>query len=75
MMLLVKCRISLRVFMKSKFHGVHVNKCILALAVSSINMLLLSGITNGIDITEWNPSSDEHIASHYSIDDLSGKVV
>lgn len=26
MMLLVKCRISLRVFMKSKFHGVHVNK-------------------------------------------------
>ncbi|KAK9204555.1 hypothetical protein WN943_014817 [Citrus x changshan-huyou] len=35
---------------------------------------VLNGITNGIDITEWNPSSDEHIASHYSIDDLSGKV-
>lgn len=33
-----------------------------------------AGITNGIDINEWNPSSDEHIASHYSVNDLSGKV-
>lgn len=33
------------------------------------------GITNGIDDTEWNPSSDENIASHYSVHDLSGKVV
>ncbi|XP_076910055.1 soluble starch synthase 1, chloroplastic/amyloplastic-like [Bidens hawaiensis] len=30
-------------------------------------------ITNGIDVTEWNPSRDEHIPSHYSLDDLSGK--
>ncbi|KAG5229549.1 hypothetical protein OIU77_008422 [Salix suchowensis] len=35
---------------------------------------VLNGITNGIDICEWNPSSDKHIASNYSVDDLSGKV-
>ncbi|KAF8413340.1 hypothetical protein HHK36_001319 [Tetracentron sinense] len=35
---------------------------------------VLNGITNGIDVAEWNPSMDEHIASHYSIHDLSGKV-
>ncbi|XP_011044647.1 PREDICTED: starch synthase 1, chloroplastic/amyloplastic isoform X1 [Populus euphratica] len=35
---------------------------------------VLNGITNGIDIYEWNPSSDKHIASNYSVDDLSGKV-
>ncbi|GAB2221894.1 hypothetical protein Drorol1_Dr00013088 [Drosera rotundifolia] len=34
----------------------------------------LSGITNGIDTTEWDPSADKHIAAHYSVDDLSGKV-
>ncbi|CAL5367642.1 unnamed protein product [Camellia sinensis] len=33
-----------------------------------------SGITNGVDDTEWNPSLDKHIPSHYSIHDLSGKV-
>ncbi|KAJ6760337.1 STARCH SYNTHASE 1 CHLOROPLASTIC/AMYLOPLASTIC [Salix purpurea] len=35
---------------------------------------VLNGITNGIDICEWNPSSDKHLASNYSVDDLSGKV-
>ncbi|XP_044462012.1 starch synthase 1, chloroplastic/amyloplastic isoform X2 [Mangifera indica] len=35
---------------------------------------VLDGITNGIDVVEWNPSTDEHIAAHYSADDLSGKV-
>ncbi|GLT63661.1 hypothetical protein SLA2020_362070 [Shorea laevis] len=35
---------------------------------------VMNGITNGIDVAEWDPSSDEHIASHYSADDLSGKV-
>ncbi|CAL0319516.1 unnamed protein product [Lupinus luteus] len=35
---------------------------------------VLSGITNGIDETEWDPSTDQHIAFHYSTDDLSGKV-
>ncbi|XP_076954064.1 soluble starch synthase 1, chloroplastic/amyloplastic-like [Bidens hawaiensis] len=35
---------------------------------------VVNGITNGIDVTEWNPSLDEHIPSHYSFDDLSGKI-
>ncbi|CAN4085707.1 unnamed protein product [Withania somnifera] len=35
---------------------------------------VLNGITNGIDVNDWNPLTDEHIASHYSINDLSGKV-
>lgn len=38
-------------------------------------IVLILGITNGIDETEWNPSNDENIPSHYSIEDLSGKVV
>ncbi|CAI0609432.1 unnamed protein product, partial [Linum tenue] len=28
----------------------------------------------GIDVNEWNPSSDKHLEAHYSADDLSGKV-
>lgn len=35
---------------------------------------VLNGIVNGIDISEWNPCTDEHIVAHYSIDDLSGKA-
>ncbi|XP_076935852.1 soluble starch synthase 1, chloroplastic/amyloplastic-like [Bidens hawaiensis] len=35
---------------------------------------VLNGITNGIDVNEWNPFLDEHIPSHYSLDDLSGKI-
>ncbi|XVF53388.1 hypothetical protein PTKIN_Ptkin05aG0095400 [Pterospermum kingtungense] len=35
---------------------------------------VLNGIANGIDVAEWDPSSDEHIAFHYSAEDLSGKV-
>ncbi|KAK9145575.1 hypothetical protein Sjap_005478 [Stephania japonica] len=35
---------------------------------------VLNGITNGIDVAEWNPASDKHIPFHYSIEDLSGKV-
>ncbi|KAK4350969.1 hypothetical protein RND71_030282 [Anisodus tanguticus] len=35
---------------------------------------VLNGITNGIDIDDWNPLTDEHIAAHYSINDLDGKV-
>ncbi|GJW04536.1 soluble starch synthase 1, chloroplastic/amyloplastic [Tanacetum coccineum] len=35
---------------------------------------VVNGITNGIDITEWNPSLDEHLPSHYSLDDLTGKI-
>ncbi|CAH1446649.1 unnamed protein product [Lactuca virosa] len=36
--------------------------------------IVVNGITNGIDLTEWNPSSDVHIPSHYSLEDLSGKI-
>ncbi|KAK4480486.1 hypothetical protein RD792_013560, partial [Penstemon davidsonii] len=35
---------------------------------------VLTGITNGVDVDEWDPSSDEHIASPYSVHDLSGKA-
>eukprot|EP00250_Pteridium_aquilinum_P016409 c23091_g1_i1 orf=552-2501(-) len=35
---------------------------------------VINGITNGIDVDEWNPLSDKLIASQYSLDDLSGKV-
>ncbi|PON81260.1 Glycogen synthase [Trema orientale] len=35
---------------------------------------VLNGITNGIDDVDWDPSSDRHIAVHYSAEDLSGKV-
>ncbi|XP_071929389.1 soluble starch synthase 1, chloroplastic/amyloplastic-like isoform X1 [Coffea arabica] len=36
---------------------------------------VLNGITNGIDVNDWDPSSDPHISSHYSLIDLSGKVL
>ena len=35
----------------------------------------LFGILNGVDYSEWNPSSDPHIAANYDIDDLSGKAL
>ncbi|KAF5182371.1 Glycogen synthase, partial [Thalictrum thalictroides] len=35
---------------------------------------VLNGITNGIDVTEWDPATDKLIDFHYSMDDLSGKV-
>ncbi|XP_010541484.1 PREDICTED: starch synthase 1, chloroplastic/amyloplastic [Tarenaya hassleriana] len=35
---------------------------------------VINGITNGIDVDEWDPSTDGHIPFHYSADDLSGKV-
>ena len=31
------------------------------------------GIVNGIDMAEWNPATDPHITSDYSLEDLSGK--
>eukprot|EP00793_Prasinoderma_coloniale_P003127 PRCOL_00006594-RA len=35
---------------------------------------VLDGITNGIDVEDWNPANDEHTAAPYTADDLSGKA-
>ena len=33
----------------------------------------LTGILNGVDYSVWNPATDQHLAAHYKVDDLSGK--
>lgn len=33
----------------------------------------LTGVVNGIDVEEWNPSIDPHLPARYSASDLSGK--
>lgn len=33
----------------------------------------LTGVLNGVDYFEWNPSSDTRLISNYSVDDLAGK--
>ena len=33
----------------------------------------VQGITNGIDVTVWNPETDSYLPAHYSAADLSGK--
>jgi starch synthase len=33
----------------------------------------LIGITNGVDYEVWNPSTDPHLAAHFSAEDISGK--
>ncbi|MCO5602621.1 hypothetical protein L7F22_056755 [Adiantum nelumboides] len=35
---------------------------------------VINGITNGVDVDDWNPTTDKHIAAQYSLDDLSGKA-
>jgi starch synthase len=34
----------------------------------------LLGVPNGIDVEEWNPASDPHLAAHFDADDLAGKA-
>ena len=34
----------------------------------------LSGILNGIDVDEWNPANDAHLASGYDLNAVSGKA-
>lgn len=36
---------------------------------------VLSGVINGVDYRRWDPRTDQHIAAHYSSDDLAGKQV
>lgn len=33
----------------------------------------ISGVINGIDIAEWDPTQDKHLPAHFSATDLSGK--
>lgn len=35
----------------------------------------LMGILNGIDVEEWNPKTDPHLAAHYGLDELAGKSI
>ena len=35
----------------------------------------LFGVLNGIDMTDYDPSTDQRIAANYSMDDLSGKAL
>ncbi|MFQ3206863.1 MAG: starch synthase [Glaciecola sp.] len=35
---------------------------------------VVEGVLNGCDYEQWDPSSDEFITAHYSVDDMSGKA-
>ncbi|KAL5989388.1 Pentafunctional AROM polypeptide [Asimina triloba] len=42
--------------------------------ILSSRKIVLDGVTNGINTDEWDPTSDDYIPFHYSVDDPSGKV-
>jgi starch synthase len=35
----------------------------------------VEGVLNGCDYEQWDPSTDEFIAAHFSVEDMSGKAV
>ncbi|CAI5511493.1 unnamed protein product [Closterium sp. Naga37s-1] len=35
---------------------------------------VLNGVTNGVDVVDWNPATDKHIPSQYTAADLAGKA-
>ncbi|KAJ7530388.1 hypothetical protein O6H91_14G002400 [Diphasiastrum complanatum] len=35
---------------------------------------VINGITNGVDVDQWNPATDKYIASQYTPEDSSGKT-
>lgn len=35
---------------------------------------VINGITNGVDVEDWNPATDEHLPANYQVGDLAGKA-
>lgn len=35
---------------------------------------VVQGITNGLDVQDWDPSTDTHLAARYQVSDLAGKA-
>ncbi|CAI5497885.1 unnamed protein product [Closterium sp. Naga37s-1] len=35
---------------------------------------VLNGVTNGVDVVDWNPATDKHIPSQYTAADMAGKA-
>jgi starch synthase len=40
----------------------------------SARVEVLHGIVNGIDVAEWDPETDEHLASHFSVERLDDRM-
>ncbi|CAI7878414.1 unnamed protein product, partial [Closterium sp. NIES-53] len=35
---------------------------------------VLNGVTNGVDVVDWNPATDKHLPSQYTAADMAGKA-